>query len=109
ATPYSRIASYDGGNQGWMLRALIGYTKPKAKGSWNVELGYRYLESDAFLDIMPDSDFHLGGTNAKGYLLGGRYAIFNNLVISGKWMSGNEISGPPLAIDVLQVDLTASF
>lgn len=108
-TPYSRIASYDGGNQGWMMRALIGYTKPKAKGNWNVELGYRYLESDAFLDIMPDSDFHLGGTNAKGYLIGGRYAIFNNLVISGKWMSGNEISGPPLAIDVLQVDLTASF
>lgn len=105
----TRIATYDGGNQGWMVRALVGYTKPRLRGQWNFELGYRYLESDAILDSLPDSDFHLGGTNYKGYLLGGRFALYDNLVLSAKWMSANEIIGPPLAIDVLQIDLMASF
>ena len=31
---------------------------------------YRYLERDAVLDAFTDSDFHLGGTDAKGYQLG---------------------------------------
>ena len=104
-----RIATFNGGHQGYGIRALVGYTRPRLKGEWNVEVGYRYLESDAMLDSFTDSDFHLGGTNAKGYVLGGRFALYKNLVLSGKWLSANEVSGPPLAIDVLQLDLTAAF
>ena len=56
-----------------------------------------------------DSDFHLGGTNAKGYVLGGEYGLRDGLSIGARWLSSNEISGEAFAIDVLQVDLQARF
>ncbi len=104
-----RIAKLEGGNQGWSVRGLIGKAKPKKYGEWNVEVAYRYLESDATLDSFADSDFHLGGTNTKGYTVGGTIGLYKNINLTGRWLSGNAISGPPLAIDVLQFDLTAEF
>ncbi len=104
-----RIARFDGGNQGYLLRGVIGKASPKKFGEWNIELSYRYLESDAVLDSLADSDFHRGGTNAKGYSIGGAFGLSRNLVVTGRWLSANQISGPPLAIDVLQIDLLASF
>ena len=108
-TTVTRIARYDGGREGWSVRALLGKAKPKKWGEWNVEAGYRYLESDATLDSFADSDFHLGGTNAKGYTVGGTLGLYKNVSLTGRWLSANAISGPPLAIDVLQVDLVAEF
>ena len=102
-------AKFAGGDTGYRAQALIGTIDPKRGGQWNVFAGYRYLESDAVLDALTDSDFHLGGTNSKGYFVGGAYAVKDNVRIGGKWMSANEISGPPLAIDVLQIDLQVNF
>ena len=104
-----RIAKYDGGNQGYLVRALVGYARPKKFGEWNVELGYRYVESDATLDSLSDSDFYLGGTNTKGYSVGATVGLFKNVTLGGRWLSANEVSGPSLAIDVLQIDLQAAF
>ncbi|WP_310474737.1 putative porin [Sandarakinorhabdus sp.] len=104
-----RIARFDGGNQGYSIRGVIGIAEPKQLGDWNIELSYRYIESDATLDSLSDSDFHRGGTNAKGYTIGGTLGLGRNLFVTGRWLSANEISGPPLAIDVLQVDLVAKF
>ena len=104
-----RIAHFDGGNQGYTIYALFGTKKPAKWGEWNVEASYRYLESDAVLDSLTDSDFHLGGTNTKGYTIGGTLGLFKNVSVGGRWLSANAISGPPLAIDVLQIDLQAAF
>jgi len=79
------------------------------KGDWQSFIGYRYVERDAVLDAFTDSDFHLGGTDAKGYFLGGRYAFEKNSFLGFRWMSAKEISGLPLAIDVLQLDVNVSF
>jgi len=98
-----------GGDMGWQAFATVGPAKPRKAGEWNVFGGYRYLESDAVLDSLADSDFHGGGTNAKGYFLGGGLALFDNVTIGGRWMSANEVSGEPLAIDVLQLDLEVAF
>jgi Putative porin len=99
-----------GGPTGYQVKAELGHDSVVKRGQWNVTAGYRYLESDAVLDSLTDSDFHLGGTNAKGYFVGGRYGIFDNVTIGGRWMSANQISGEePLAIDVLQVDLVTKF
>ena len=105
----TRIARFDGGNTGWSIGALVGKAKPKKWGEWNVAASYRYLESDATLDSFADSDFRLGGTNAKGYIVGGSIGLYKNVSLTGRWLSGNSISGPPLAIDVLQFDLIAEF
>ncbi len=104
-----RIARYDGGNQGYIIRGIVGTAVPKKFGDWNVELSYRYIEADATLDSLADSDFRLGGTNSKGYGIGGNFGLSRNVTLSGRWLSGNQISGPPLAIDTLQVDLVAAF
>ena len=50
-----------------------------------------------------------GGTNAKGYHLGGAYGIAHNAWLSARWLSATEVTGAPLAIDVLFLDLNARF
>ena len=98
------------GNTGWMAKATFGQLVPTEAWDWNVFGGYKYLESDAVLDAYTDSDFHLGGTNAKGYFLGGSLALYHNTWLTARWLSADEISGSePLAIDVLQIDLNARF
>ena len=61
------------------------------------------------IDAFADSDFGLGGTNLKGYFLGGNLALGENVWASARWMSANEVAGAPYAVDVLQVDLNAKF
>ena len=77
--PPDTVARFDGGNQGYTVYGLIGTKKPAKWGEWNVEVAYRYLESDAVLDSLSDSDFHLGGTNAKGYTVGATMGLFKNV------------------------------
>jgi hypothetical protein len=74
-----------------------------------VLLNYKYLEADAVVDGFTDSDFHLGGTNAKGWIVGGDMGLAKNVWITTRWLTANEISGIPLSIDVFQLNLNAKF
>ncbi|UTD29749.1 putative porin [Bradyrhizobium sp. WD16] len=100
---------FNGGNQGWLGRVTVGSREIKHLWDWNVHAGYKYLESDATLDAFVDSDFGLGGTNLKGYFLGGNLGLSENVWATMRWMSANNIAGNPYAVDVLQVDLNARF
>ncbi|XQA67146.1 putative porin [Xanthomonas sacchari] len=100
---------FEGGDMGYALNLTVGQPKPIQPGEWNVSLGYRYLESDAVPDGFTDSDFHLGGTNARGFIVGGTYALARKTWLGLRWLSANQISGPPYAVDVLQLDLGAEF
>ncbi|WP_072375435.1 putative porin [Hyphomicrobium sp. NDB2Meth4] len=103
------ICNFDGGNIGFLARLSVGHKTFDEFGDWNVHVGYKYLESDATLDAFADSDFGLGGTNLKGYFLGGNFAVSHSIVATAKWMSANSIAGAPYAVDLLQVDLNAKF
>jgi hypothetical protein len=105
----SVIGPFNGGDQGWMTRVTVGNKDIKQFGDWNVHAGYKFLESDATLDAFTDPDFGLGGTNLKGYFVGGNLGISQNVWASLRWMSANNIGGLPYAVDVLQVDLNAKF
>ncbi len=107
--PEENGSHYDGGNIGWTGKVTVGHTKFEAFGDWNAYVGYKYLESDATLDAFTDSDFGLGGTNLKGYFVGGNYAFSKAVSSTVTWMSASAISGAPFAVDVLQVDLNAKF
>ncbi len=96
-------------NEGYQVRMTVGHKEFLAFGDWNVSLAYKYLEADAALDAFTDSDFHLGGTNAQGWVLGGGFGLWNNLWLYGRWISSEQIEGPPLAVDTLQLDLNARF
>lgn len=100
---------YVAGRQGFQILASVGQPVPNAWGEWRAFAAYKYLASDATLDAFTDPDFHLGGTNAKGFVLGGQFGLARNVRAGARWLSANQVSGDPLAIDVLQVDLTVSF
>ncbi len=100
---------YVGGRQGGMGRLTVGYPKVAALWDWNVYVAYKYLESDAVMDAFTDPDFGLGGTNLKGYIVGGRLGLGSNVWASLKYMSANSIVGSPFSVDVLQLDLTGKF
>jgi hypothetical protein len=101
--------TYTGGNQGWLARMTVGHTKLKELWDWNAFVGYKYLESDAVIDAFADSDFGLGGTNLKGYFIGGNLALGPNVWASARWMSANQVAGAPYAVDIVQFDLNAKF
>ena len=94
---------------GWQTRVSVGWPAVQNKGDWQVFLGYRHLERDAVLDAFADSDFRLGGTNSKGYFVGGLYGLDRNTWLSAKWLSADAIDGLPFGVDVLQVDFNAKF
>lgn len=94
---------------GWQGRLSVGMPAIRERHDWQIFGGYRYLQRDAVLDAFTDSDFYLGGTDNKGYFIGGSYGLDKNTWLSVRWLSADEINGLPLAIDVLQVDLNAKF
>lgn len=100
---------YTGGNQGWLARMTVGHPKLKELWDWNAHVGYKYLESDAVIDAFADSDFGLGGTNLKGYFVGGNVALGPNVWASVRWMTANQVAGAPYAVDIVQLDLNAKF
>jgi hypothetical protein len=76
---------------------------------WNLFLTYRYIEADAVLDAFNDSFFHLGGTNAKGWIFGGDYGVYRNVWLRARWVTADEVRGPQLAVDTLQIDMNSRF
>nr|WP_319493783.1 putative porin [uncultured Desulfobacter sp.] len=107
----------DSGDTGYQVGVKVGYLKPRERGEWNVSLEYRYLESDAVLDAYTDSDFHLGGTNAQGWIVGLELGLYHNLWLKARWMTSDEITNmensddqnSDLSVDTLQIDLNAAF
>jgi hypothetical protein len=102
-------AQLKSGPNAYMIRATYGDPEPYDFGQWNVELGYKHIAADSIPDSYTDADFHLGGTNAKGYFLIGTVGLLRGSNIQFRWFSADEVSGPPLSIDVGQIDLNARF
>ncbi len=100
---------YKGGNNTYLVRVTVGTAAIEKRWDWNVFLTYKYLETDAVLDALNDPDFHLGGTNAKGFILGGNLGLARNTYLTTRFLSANQVSGPPYAIDVIQADLNVKF
>lgn len=98
-----------GGNTGWQAMVTVGMPDMTKRGDWQVFGGYRRVGSDAVLDALTDSDFHLGGTNAKGWILGGGYTFGRNTSINARWLSSDQVTGIPYGVDVIQVDLVTRF
>lgn len=105
----------DGKDYGFMVRAHFGPQKTVKKGEWNVSMTYRYLGSDATLDAFTNSDFGMGGTNNKGWVLGASYSFMDNTWLSARWLTSNQIDpyapagSTKLSVDTIQVDWNARF
>jgi len=100
----------ESGANAWMVQFTLGNELDlKKQGDWNLFAGYKYIQPDALPDGFNDSSFHLGGTNAKGYFLGGNYGLAKNVVASGRWLSSEAVYGAPFDIDVLQLEINTRF
>ncbi|WP_052263351.1 putative porin [Geobacter pickeringii] len=109
----------DAQTTGYQIGLSVGHSDTTDFGTWKIFGSYKYLERDAVVDAFTDSDFNLGGTNAKGWIVGGSFGLAKNVWLSTRWLTANEISqdhellgpsGPgPLSIDVFHLDLNAKF
>lgn len=101
---------------GYQYRLAVGAPVISARRDWQLFGMLRQLERDAVIDGFTDTTWHLGGTNYRGYSLGGSYAVDRNAWMTLRWTSTknlpdccSSLSGAPLAIDVLQLDFNARF
>jgi hypothetical protein len=100
---------FDSRTTGYQLLLTVGWPEVRKARDWQLFGGWKHLERDAVLDAFTDSDFHLGGTNAEGWILGGSYGLMEDTWLTGRWLSADEIDGAPYGVDVLQIDLNARF
>jgi hypothetical protein len=104
-----RPGRFDGGNIGWIAGFKVGYPALQHRWDWALGVNYRYIESDATVDAFNDSDFGLGGTNLKGYSIFGALALSPRIGLALRWMSADEVGGPPFRNDTVQFDFNAKF
>lgn len=111
------------------VRIQAGAPKLSRRGDWQAFTTYRLVQRDAWIDGFTDTTWHLGGTNYKGWSIGGNVGLDRNFWLSGRWtstrnlddgvrflavpgdassISGN-LSSAPLRIEVFQIDLNARF
>lgn len=114
------LDDYEAGDTGYQLKVAFGWPTTTKSGDWQVSFAYKHLERDAVLDAYTDSDFHLGGTDAEGYVLEGSYGLLKDVWVTLKYLSASEIdlitqdafdasSEATYAVDVVQLDLNATF
>jgi Putative porin len=100
---------FAGGDTAWIVGVKVGHTALEKRWDWLLGFNYRHVESDAVVDGFADSDFGGGGTNLEGYSISGTVALSPRVSAGLRWMSANEIAGPPLKIDTFQIDLNGKF
>ena len=103
------LGVYAGSNIAWMAGLRVGHPLLAKRGDWSVNFDYRSIGSDAVIDGFNGADFGGGGTNMKGFTFSGSLALSPRVNIGLRWMSANQIAGPPLATDILQFDLNGKF
>ncbi|MBL8474997.1 MAG: putative porin [Methyloversatilis sp.] len=113
------LALTDGKDTAYHLRAAVGMPSVRLANDWQVFASYKYIGSDAVLDGFTDSDFGAGGTNLKGFVLGGSYGVYRDTAVGLRWYSAKNIQTmtyDPTAItaqryevDTLMMDMNVRF
>lgn len=110
-----RVNLTDGDDRGYQYKLTVGMPQLKNPRDWQVSAAYRYLGSDAVVDAFTDSDFGLGGTNLKGYVLGAQYGLDRNVMLGLRWLSADSIDSftfnpaDRFSVDVFQADVSFKF
>lgn len=105
----------DGRADGYLLRGVFGAKEIRYAYDWQLSLTYRLSGSDSVLDAFTDSDPALGGTNNKGYVLGGSIGLDKNTSLSARYLSSQTLDSPlvwtdgKFKVNTLQVDLNVRF
>lgn len=80
----------------------VGYklNSAKKKGDWELGVDYRYLEAQAWEDTAADSDFYTinGNVGAHGVVIGGKYAVTDNILFGVKYYHSQGLSDQPTVL-----------
>lgn len=109
--------------RGFELRTQLGQLAMNEAGAWQVFAALRQLERDAWPDAFTDTTWHVGGTNYKGWSIGGLYALDSALRLGWRWTSTRNLddgviaplaptgtlSAAPFKVDVLQLEVSSRF
>ncbi len=103
-------------NDAYRAGVLVGYPTPRKFFQWNVFTNYKYVGTDSVLDAFDDPDFALGGTNAKGWIVGAELGLTKNIWLTARWFTSDQISPfqdvslvGPFSVDVFEFDTHAAF
>lgn len=98
-------------NKAWMAGAYIGNTKVASKGAWKMTWAYKAIGRDAWLDVLPDSDFYGGATDTKGYEGILEYGLAKNITFVVDYYHTQRMSSlaPPQPESLIQTDLNWKF
>jgi hypothetical protein len=113
---YAVNTSTGEGNNAWLIGTKLGHKKVSKKGQWQLAYDYRDIESNAMLDVFPDSDFHGTGTGAYGHNVRLTYGIAKNTTVGAEWYyttrkdisSGFAADHDP-TISLIQLDAQVKF
>ena len=109
-----RNTDADDFDTGWAAGLKLG--KAKKAGSWQIGYIYQDIEADAVLGLVTDSDFAGGGTDSKGHVFKGAYALSDKVQVKMTYFlterqdsNGLENGGVPYDVDTLQLDLAFKY
>jgi len=106
---YVQNTDADEFDTGWAAGVSVGAAK--AKGTWEASYAYQDLEPDAVLALLTDSDFGGGGTDNKGHVFRGAYAVSDkwNLAFSYFINTIDQDTGTEQDYDRLQLDVNFKY
>ncbi|MCP4048263.1 MAG: hypothetical protein GY732_19985 [Gammaproteobacteria bacterium] len=106
---YIQNQAIDENDTGYSLGFILG--KAKNKGEWLLGYEYRYLEADSTFGLLTDSDFGGGGTDSKGHIIKGSYAVHKNFnAVATYFINEVGLQDPdPLNYKRLQLDLSFKY
>jgi len=89
----------------------IKYGKAKNQGQWAFAYVYQKIEADSVFGLLTDSDFGGGGTDSKGHIFKGSYAIAKNFNAKFAYFINDAglKSGSPIDYRRLQLDLSFKY
>ncbi|MCX7099564.1 MAG: putative porin [Methylococcales bacterium] len=96
----------------FQVRLDVGADEIRKFNDWTTFVAYRYIEQDAVMDAFNDSVFHLGGTNAKGWVIGANYGLAKNTFLGFRWLTSDVVDkqdNQPFSVDSAVLDLNARF
>jgi len=108
-TQLNPLGPFEGDPNAWLVELRLGTPSLSKRWDWSVDVGYRWIGSDAVVDGFNDSNFGLGGTNMKGFTVGGSLALSQNVYVGIRWMGADSIAGPQYKTNIIQIDLNSKF
>ncbi len=96
-------------DDGYSVGVKFGHRKVKNPGNWQFKYQHVELETDAFVDFLPDSDRYGGDTNVESDEFAFKYALKKNVIFGLDYYISDTETGSSDEEHLLQTDLLLKF